>query len=308
MFFSKKAIGVEVSGEAIKMAVVDGSRNSLSLAAYNATPIPHDLLKFGMKEQNVLNPSAFVGIIRDAYLRLLTKETVISLSLPETTGRVMLVDIETRFKSKEEGKEIIRWKLKKNFSFNLSETHLDYQLLEEKDDGAMSLLVSIIAKPVITQFEELFLQAGLEPKFIDFTGFNVYRLFSNRLSVTENVTFFTFHCGIFTMMVFYGEVLVFYRSKDLSPGIFEPNRLYREINNSQLVFKDKFPGFSANEVFCFAAGEDAESFSGVVSDAIGAEPILLDVSRVISSQSGVATDRRLLQSLAGALGAAVRDF
>ncbi len=290
------------------MAVVEGSRQSLSLTACNTAPVPPGMLKFGMKEPNVLNPSAFVAIVRDTYLRLLSKTEVVSLSLPESTGRVMLMDVETRFKSKDEGKEIIRWKLKKNFSFNINETHLDYQVLDERDDGAMSILVSIVSTNVITQFEDLFIQAGLEPKYIDFTGFNIYRLFTNRLSLTENVTFFSFYGGIFTMMVFYGEVLVFYRSKDISQGAFEPNRVFREINNSQLVFQDKFPGFSANEIFCFAAGDEAESFRGVVGDAIGAEPILLDVSRVVASRNSLATDRRLLQSLSGALGAAVRTF
>lgn len=290
------------------MTALEGGQNIRAITAYAMAPVPADVLKFSMKEPNVLNPSAFVGIVRDTYLRLLTKGAGVSVSLPETIGRVMLMDVETRFKSKDEGKEIIRWKLKKNFSFNITETHLDYQVLDEKEDGAMSLLVSIVSTPVITQFEDLFIQAGLEPKYLDFTGFNIYRLFSDRLSLTENVTFFSFYGGIFTMMVFYGEVLVFYRSKDISQGIFEPNRLFREINNSQLVFQDRFPGFSANEVFCFAAGEDTESFRSAVSDAIGAEPILLDISRVVTSRKGLATDRKLLQSLTGALGAAVRDF
>lgn len=308
MLFSKKSIGVEICGNAVQMAVVEKDRTAVRLVGQTAAAVPAGLLKFGMKDPNVLDVPGLVAIVRDAYLRLLTKETTISLSLPETIGRVMLVDVETRFKNKEEGKEIIRWKLKKNFSFNINETHLDYQVLEEKEDGAMSLLVSIVSRQVISQYEEVFLQAGLEPKYIDFSGFNLYRLFANRLVITDNVTFFSYYGGIFTMMVFYGGTLVFYRSKDIPKGTFEINRIFREINNSQLVFQDRFPGFTANEVFCFAHGEDAEAFRSVVSDAIGTEPILLDVSRAVATQNGIAADRNVLLSLSGAIGAAMRTF
>jgi len=37
----------------------------------------------------------------------------------------MLLDLETRFRSHEEGAGIIRWKLKKHSSLDIQETHLD---------------------------------------------------------------------------------------------------------------------------------------------------------------------------------------
>lgn len=306
MFFPKKSIGIEIAGDEIKMAVVSSGRNGVRLDAYNTAPVPAHVLKVGMKEPNVLDPAAFVRILRDSYLRLLTKTNTACLSLPESTGRVMLMDVDTRFKSKDEGKDIIRWKLKKNFAFNINETHLDYQVLDQKDDGAVSILVSLTSKNVITQYEELFLQAELEPKVIDFASFNVYRLFSARMSVSENCIFLSFYSGIFSMLVFYGGILAFYRSKEIPHGVFEPSRVFREINNSQLVFKEKFPGFTAEEVFVFTNPEDSESFQHVVDEAVGMEPVMLDVSRVLSINNGLSSGRSDLQSLAAALGAAMR--
>ena len=142
MLFPKKAVGVEICSEGIKMALVEGRHNAFRLDAYTASSLPVDTIKFAFREQNVLNPSQFVNGIKEAYLRLLTKTKRISVSLPDTTGRVVLLDIETRFKSRDEGADIIRWKLKKNFPFNISDAHLDYQLVEEKDTRTHSIILN----------------------------------------------------------------------------------------------------------------------------------------------------------------------
>lgn len=308
MLFPKKALGVEICSEGIKMALVEGRQNALRLDAYTASALPADAIKFALREQNVLTPSLFVDVIRETYLRLLTKTKHVSVSLPDTTGRVILMDLETRFKSRDEGADIIRWKLKKSFPFNISDAHLDYQLLEEKDSGEISLLVSIIARQVVNQYEDLFVEAGLEPNCIDFTTFNLYRLFSGRLSISENTAFMTFYGGMVTILVFYAGVLSFYRSKEIPGGTLEINRAYREINSSLLVYQDMHPNHTINEVFCVATGDDAEAFRAIVGEATGLEPILLDVNRVVSAKSGLIVDRVTLHSLTAALGAAVRNL
>ena len=308
MLFPKKAVGVEICSEGIKMVLVEGRHNAFRLDAYTASSLPVDTIKFAFREQNVLNPSQFVNGIKEAYLRLLTKTKRISVSLPDTMGRVVLLDIETRFKSRDEGADIIRWKLKKNFPFNISDAHLDYQLLEEKDTGEISVLVSIIARQVVNQYEELFLEAGLEPNSIDFTTFNLYRLFSGRLSISENTAFVTFHAGVVTILLFYAGILTFYRSKEIPGGTFEINRVYREINSSLLVYQDMHPSHAINEVFCVATGEDAEEFRAIVAEATGQDPILLDVSRVVSVKNGLTVDRATLHSFTAALGAAIRNL
>ena len=308
MLYTKKGLGIEICGEGLKMALVEGGRNAFTLGAYTVASLPADTIKFNLREQNILNPSVFVGTVRETYLRLLTKTKRVSISLPDTTGRVILLDMETRFKSREEGADLIRWKLKKSFPFNISEAHLDYQVLEEKDSGEISLLVSIIARQVVNQYEELFIEAGLEPNCIDFSTFNLYRLFSDRLALTDNVAFMTFYGGVVTILAFYAGVLSFYRSKEIPGRTLDPNRVFREISSSLLVYQDKYPNYTLNEVFCSASIDDAEPFRAVVAEATGLEPVLLDINRVASTKKGFTVDRKTLHSLTAALGAAVRNL
>jgi len=304
MLMSSKGLGLELSNEGLSLAVVAGGK-SLGLEAGLSLPFPPGTLQLSRREPNITNPQAFVAAVREAHLRLLSRERSVSVSLPDATGRVMLLDLEARFKNRGEGLDIIRWKLKKSLPFDISTVHLDYQILEEKESGAVSLLVSLISRAVVTQYEDLLIEAGLEPKFLDFTSFNLYRLFSPRLEMSENGAFVTFYRGAMTVLIFHGGVLSFYRTKET---VGDEQNLYREVNSSFLVYEDRYPGQGVGEVFCMAGAKDAESFRSLVAEASGLEPVLLELDRVVTPAPGVGLDRGALHALAGSVGAAVRSL
>jgi len=304
MLMSKKGLGLELSSQGLSFALATGGK-TLRLDAGVSQPFSPGTIQLSRREPNIINPKAFVASVKEAHLRLLTKERSVSVALPDATGRVMLLDLEARFKSREEGVDIIRWKLKKSLPFDIASVHLDYQILEERDNGAVSLLVSLISRPVVTQYEELLIEAGLEPKYLDFTSFNLYRLFSPRLDMSDNGAFVTFYRGSMTVLIFHGGVLSFYRTKETAG---EAQNLYREINSSFLVYHDKHPGQTVSEVFCMAEASDAEGFRSLVAEASGLEPVLLDLERMVTLNQGVGLDKAALSALAGSLGAAARSL
>ena len=133
MLFSHKALGIEIAQNSAMLVLIDGKPHAPRLNAYSSVSLPPDTLRFSLKEENVKNPPVFVSKVRDAYLKLLAGTSKISVSLPDTSGHVVLLGLETRFKTKEEGADIIRWKLKRNFPFDINELHLDYQVLQERE-------------------------------------------------------------------------------------------------------------------------------------------------------------------------------
>jgi type IV pilus assembly protein PilM len=304
MLFSKSALGLEIASDGLRFSLVSGGK-APRLDAGLYAPLPAGTLQLSRREANVTHPQAFVAQVREAHGRLLTKEKTVSVSLPDATGRVVLLDLESRFKNREEGLDIIRWKLKKSLPFDISQVHLDYQTLAEKENGAVALLVSLISRQVVGQYEELLLAAGLEPKYLDFTSFNLYRLFAPRLEISENGAFVTYYGGAMTVLIFYGGVLSFYRTKET---VGEAQNLYREVNSSFLVYRDRHPGQALGEVFCMAGASEAEAFRSLVAEASGLEPVLLDLDRMVSLGRGLSLDRAALHGLAGSLGAALRSL
>lgn len=303
--FNRKAIGLELSSQGLNLSLVGGSRRAPRLEGYHCVPLPPEMLRFSRKEENVLNQQRFVSLIREAHLALPWRGSGVSLSLPDACGRVVLLDLEARLKNREEGLDVIRWKLKKSLPYDIGSVHLDYQLLAERENGSILLLVSLIAREVVSQYEELLLQAGIEARVIDFTSFNIYRLFANRLELSENGALVTYYGGALTLLIFHGGVLSFYRSKELPA---DGQALYREVNSSLLVYGDMNPGQVVGEVFCLAAAAEAEPFRAVVAEASGMEPVLLDPQLLIASGSGVNPSRETFHALSGSLGAALRSL
>jgi type IV pilus assembly protein PilM len=303
MLMSGKGLGLEVSAEGLTLALAAGGK-TLRVDGGVSAPFPAGTLQLSRREPNVVNAVPFVAAVKEAHLRLLTKERSVSVSLPDAAGRVVILDLEGRFKNREEALDIIRWKLKKSFPFDIGTVHLDYQTLVERENGSVSLLVSLIAKAVVAQYEELLTTAGLEPRFIDFTSFSLYRLFAPRLEMSDNGAFVTFYRGALTVLIFYGGVLSFYRTKETAG---ESQNLYREVNSSFLVYRDRHAGHAVGEVLCMAGPSEGEAFRSLVAEATGLEPVLLDIERMVTVGSGVSLDRPALYNLAGSLGAAARS-
>ena len=308
MIFSRKALGMEICQDGARLVLVGGKPHSPRLEAFYTASFSPDTLRFSLREQNVINPAHFVSKIREGYLKLLVGTGRISVSLPDTIGRVFVLDLETRFKARAEGADMVRWKLKKSFPFDINEMHLDYQVLQERDSGEVSTLVSLISRQVVNQYEGLLAEAGLEPNRIDFTSFNLCRVFSSRLDLTENAALIVWHGDVLSILIFHNGVLEFYRSKELSTASNGANRIFREIDSSLLVYNDKQPGYSMNEVFCIVPDDETEAFRSIVAEATGLEPVMLEAGRVVSLKEGFSADGKTLHTLAAALGAAVRNL
>ena len=306
--FTTHSLGLEIGRDGLKYSLVSRHKEDFSLDAFSVAPLTSEIVRFSHREQNVLNPALFVTQVRAAWLKLLTKTNRVNVSLPDACGRVMLLDLETRFRSHEEGAGIIRWKLKKHSSLDIQETHLDYQIIREKETGELTALVSLIAKPIITQFEDLLTEAGLEPCSIDFTSFNLYRHFARRIEPAESSVLISSYDGSLGIMVFFDGVLEFFRSKEMTGGAMEAHRVYQEINSSLLVYREKNPLRDLGTCFCIADQTQWESLHDIIVEAAGHEPHLLSPDHFVKAGVGVTLNQATAFLLTASLGAAVRAF
>jgi len=304
--FGRKAIGLEISQDRVRTALISGSRMNPVFEGGFETPLPLETVRVSLREPNILQPAAFVAAIRQTSLQLLANTARTAVALPDAAGRVMLLDLDTRFKSRDEAADVIRWKLKKNFPFDINDAHFDFQTLQERESGEVSVLVSLVCRQVLNQYEDLIVEAGLEPTQIDFTPFNVHELFAQRLSVDESYSFVCYFAGVISLLIFREGLLEFYRSKEI-PGLsFSANRVFRELSSSLLVFQDKNQGSMLGKVFCFVAPEQSEEFRSLTAEATGQEPVMLDVERIITRGAACTSDRSTVAAMTAAMGAAVR--
>ena len=270
--------------------------------------LPICTLRASLRETNILEPQAFCDRLREAHALLLYPGTRLSVALPDAVGRVLLLDVEGRFKNRAEALDIIRWKLKKNLPFDVADTHLDYQQLRVRESGEMALLVTLVSRTVIGQYEELINAVGLIPARIDLNILSLCRSFEKRLELEGDLALISFYGNTLVIMVVVDGIPEFVRIKGL-PGATAPDsRVYSEINNSLLAYRERFPERMLLKVACIAAPDAARDFCGMIAEATGIDPLLLEIKSVIKPSDSAPADQNVLFPFTVAVGAAMRNL
>ncbi|MEI7816646.1 MAG: hypothetical protein WCI45_05570 [Desulfuromonadales bacterium] len=308
MLFSSNVIGVEISPHGVVCALTGGNAASPRVERVAQASFAPNTLQVSLREQNILNPEAFVAGLKSAYNLLLCRSDRVSVSLPDATCRIMLIDLEGRFKNRAEALDLIRWKLKKSIPLDSADTHLDYQQLTVRENGDLALMVAVVSRTVISQYEDLITQAGLSPARIDCNTFNICRLFDSRLSLHNNCVLVSFYDSTLSVVAFADGIPEFIRSKYLSGTQATDSRVYMEINSSLLVYKERFPDRSVQTVFYLAAPEVAVNFQEMVGEATGLIPVLLETKSAVTPGNSAPADKTSLFPCTASIGAALRSY
>lgn len=308
MLFSQSSIGMEIRPDGVTCAMVTGSQSAPRIERLACAKFPENTVRISLKEQNVLEPAVFIERVKSAHNLLLARTGKVSVSLPDSVGRMLLVDLEGRFKSRAEALDLIRWKLKKSIPFDLSDTHLDYQKLAVRENGEMSLLVALISKTVVSQYEELLVEAGLVPARIDFNSFNLCRVFDRHLAIEGDSIMISYYGCALGIMAFSQGMPEFIRVKDLSGTVATDSRVFMEINSSLMVCKNRFPDRQSRVVFCMAEPELMQDFREMVEEATGAVATPLETKSVVIPGNAAPGDKATMYAYTAAIGAAMRNL
>lgn len=308
MFFSSNLIGVEISQRGVVFALTGGSASSPRVERVAQASFSPQTLQVSLRELNVLDPDALVAGLKSAYNLLLCRSDRVAVSLPDATCRIMLLDLEGRFKSRAEALDLIRWKLKKSIPLDSSDTLIDYQQLTVRENGDLALLVAIASRTVISQYEDLITKAGLSPARIDCNTFNICRLFERRLSLQEDCFLISFYGSTLSIVAYAQGIPEFIRIKDLSGNLATDSRVYMEINSSLLVYKERFPERPVQTVFCVAAPDIAQNFQEMVGEATGLTPVPLETKGAVIPGNSAPGDQIRLFPCTAAIGAALRSL
>lgn len=308
MLFSGKSLGVEIGPAGVAFALLSGPAASPRLERVSYRPFDPGTLRASLREENILDPRTFTDRLKDAYSTLPYKGTRISVTLPDTVGHILLLDIEGRFKSRAEGLDMIRWKLKKSMPFDVADTHLDYQQLTVRENGDMALLVALVSRRVISQYEELLVAAGFVPSKIDFNILNLYRTFERILAQQENCALISYYDSILGIMIFSDGIPEFVRVKELSGTPAVDSRVYMEITNSFLVYHERFPERTLQHVACLAPPATATDFRDMAAEATGSELFLLETKSVVTPSDETPADQESLFPFTAAIGSALRSL
>lgn len=220
--------------------------NKAVLTGHRVQPLTPGIVVPSVRDPIIRDPLGFSQRLKETLGPLAGGEDRIALSLPEGCGRVVLTEVETPFKTREEGVDVLKWQLKGTFPVDAKELHLDYQVLERRENGRLRLVVAFLSRGVLLQLEELFAASGFNPALIDFHTLNVFNYYQSRQELGEDFVLVGFEAGAFSLQYFQNRVLVFHRSREIDAQV---EAVYQEINRTLAGCRDSHPGLTRSPVY-----------------------------------------------------------
>jgi len=297
-------LALEIAPGQLRGVVLTRKGRGSSLAGGRVLPLRQGDVALSIREPNILEPRRFVEALVEVMTPLAGGEERIALSLPDGVGRVLLTEMETAFKSKKEGVEILKWQMKNSLPGDHKDVHLDYQVLEKRESGCYLLAVSMIANRVLHQYEELLAEAGYHAVVVDFHALHIFNYYRPRLDLGENFILVGVEGGSLSLQCFQGRVLVFHRAREVETS---PGRVFQELSRALVSCQESFPAFRRAAVFLHTDRADREPLMEALCSVFERDDIVqLDphLERLAHPSLEVASGS--IRSLVAAVGAAER--
>ena len=273
VFARKPRLGIEITAAAVRVAVLSGFGDDLSVLFTKTVEVPDGVVSEAYASPNVIDMFRLSALLREGLNGVPPGIRRAGLSLSDSAFRVQTIEFDELPDRAEDRQRLLRWRLEKGAAFDIVDTVLRYQVLGRQDRG-FTVLSCVAKQAVIAQYESLFLELGLEPWAIGPSSFHAFSFYSPYLAKKSAVSALT-HLSkdSFSTIIMEPGGVRFYRYKDVKRGSAEDirNKLMREIDDS-LHFYAHMDRLQQSEVRnLYLTGESdvsaglAEAFSTVTS-------------------------------------------
>jgi Tfp pilus assembly PilM family ATPase len=301
------SLGIEITASAVRLAALTVRGSTISVEYTNTADLPAGTVCGGYASPNIRDGSGVADALRECLSGAPRPYRRTALALPDGVFRVQTLEFDELPAKPAERERLIRWRLEKAAAFDLSDTVLRFQVLKRPGSG-YTVLACVAKQSVITQYESLLVELGLEPWNVGISSFHVLNLYLPFIKKKSPV-FAIAHLmeDSFTTIVTEAEGTKFYRYKEVkrSGAVELKARFAREIEDS-LHFYTHMDRTQTSEVqHLYLSGESAllydlcEGLS--ISTSLNVE--VLSPADVIARTGQAETASAWLVVMAAALGA-----
>ncbi len=302
--FSNRIIGLEVGRNGVGGALLRSDNGLPQLEQTAFVPLPPDLLRISRREPNLLEPDVFVQQVRAVRESLQTGESRVALSLPDGAGRIALLELDETWKNRSEAAEIILWKLKKSLPHEPGDLHLDFQILLQREEGPSLIMVALVARQIVEQYENLLYEAGLQPACINLNQVNLVHAFAADTGDEGITAFVSWYGESLGIVVAHDGVPLFWRSKYLPAERGGGERIDQELHGSLEAYHKQYPGQRCSKVFYCAPGGHRQALCGLLTSLWEQVPLVLEADSLYRQRVGAPYQNVPFESMSAAIAAA----
>lgn len=301
MIFSPRYLAVDLRRHELRAVALRGRPRRPSLDGARIVALPDGVLNASLREPNVRDRKRLVEALRDLLHPLAGSAERLAVVLPETAGRLFLAEVETPFKGRTEGEQILKWQFKTSLPDDPAATVLDYQVLERLENGRVRLLVSAMSRKVLDQYEEIVAEAGFHPAAVGFHATYLHNYYRSRLDQPEECLLVAVESGMLILQYSQGQLPGYHRFRETGD---ELTAIYQEITRALAGVQESHPGMRRAEVLLHCDWADPTPLLELMKGIFQRDVLLLDphVDRMTTTATALPAWR--LRGLAAAIGAA----
>jgi type IV pilus assembly protein PilM len=296
-------LGLDIAGNELRAVALRRAGRGSSLTGGKFLPLAPGRLAVSPHKLNILDQSGLISDLKDLFDGLAGREERVSVSLPDLAGRLLLTEVETPFKNRAEGQEILRWQMKKKLPVELGALHLDFQTLQRDDSGRTRVLVGLLSKAVVEQYEDVLGEAGFQAVQVELHALGLFNYYQPRLDLGDDFLFIGVENDNLIIKYFQEKVLTFCRVKRL---IAHPEKVFQEVNRSIVGLREQFSSLRRSTVFAHVEPTDTDAYVAGLRTVFEREITLLDPKIDRLTPAGTHFDRAQATRLTAAIGTAER--
>ena len=301
MIFPRRYLALDLRQLELRAVSLTGRRKHPILEGARLMALDAGLLQPSARGTNISDPARLKAAIQEVLNPIAGGEERLALILPETVGRLFTLEVETPFTSKKDGEKIIKWQLKGSLPADPEETILDFQVLDQREDGRKRLLVAAVARNVLAEYESVIAAAGFFPVLVGFHSLFLHNYYRTRLEQPDESVLLILESGLLSFEYSQGRVPLYHRFRNVGD---DSSALFQEISRALVGAQGDYPGLKRAEVFLQCDLAETEGILDIFRAAFQRDVVLLDphIDRISSQPSDWPQWR--LRGLTAAVGAA----
>lgn len=301
MIFPRRHLALDLRQEDLRAVSLTGKRKHPILDGAQLMALEPGLLFPSPRTKNISDPGRLKSAVKELLDPIAGGEERLALLLPETVGRLFTVEVETPFANKSEGEKIIKWQLKSHLPADPEATVLDFQVLDQREDGRKRLLVAAIARNVLEEYESVIVAAGYFPVLVGFHSTFLHNYYRTRIEQPDESVLLILESGLLSFEYSQARVPLYHRFRKVGD---DRTAIFQEVSRALVGAQEEYPGLKRAEVFLQSDLAETEGVLNIFRAAFQRDVVLLDphIDRIVSQPSDWPNWR--LRGLTAAIGAA----
>lgn len=191
----EQLVGLDIGSHSIKLVDLAHSKGRYRLRQFATAPLPPDVIVDGA----VMDSGAIIEVVRDLISKARIKNRRVALSISGFS--VIIKNITVGFMSEEELLDFIQWEAAQYIPFDIEDVNIDFQILGQNRDNPDQMDVLLVAakKEIISDYETLMRESGLDTQVIDVDSFAVETMYENLFGIAHEEVLGLINIGASTM-------------------------------------------------------------------------------------------------------------